>query len=92
MIRWVVEGERNTKYFQGWVKQKRVKSRIHVINDGDRVLSDEEDIRASTAGFFQTILSSHINVSSDLDIDGLVSLPSSVDAQNLCDVPNLEEV
>ncbi|KAH6762745.1 hypothetical protein C2S52_020178 [Perilla frutescens var. hirtella] len=33
-VRWVVDGERNSRFFQGWVKQKRYKSRIHVIEDG----------------------------------------------------------
>ena len=30
-VRWTVEGERNTKFFQGWVKQKRAKSRFMLL-------------------------------------------------------------
>ncbi|XP_042012114.1 uncharacterized protein LOC121760525 [Salvia splendens] len=32
-VKWVAEGERNTRFFQGWVKQKRTKTRIHMIED-----------------------------------------------------------
>lgn len=69
-IRWVVEGEQNTKYYQGWVKQKRVKSRIHVIKDGDRELSNEVDIRDSAALFFQNLLSSDISVPMEHSLEG----------------------
>ena len=44
VVRWSVEGERLTKFFQGWVKQKRAKSRIHSIEVGEQVLTKDRDI------------------------------------------------
>lgn len=46
-LKWVAEGDRNSKFFQGWIKQKRVKSRILSIVDGDQSLTEDADIRSS---------------------------------------------
>lgn len=91
-IRWVVDGERNTKCYQGWAKQKRIKSRIHVIKDGGRDLSSEDEIRVSAADFFQSLLTSDVGVSDFSNIDGLSSLPSSIDLHALCSSPLADEV
>ncbi|XP_042067142.1 uncharacterized protein LOC121810441 [Salvia splendens] len=32
-IKWATDGERNSKFFHGWVRQKRVKSRIHTVEE-----------------------------------------------------------
>ncbi|XP_047961409.1 uncharacterized protein LOC125206162 [Salvia hispanica] len=53
-LKWVSEEERNTRFFQGWVKQKRVKSRIHMIEDGGKTLTEDGDIRSSAENFFRT--------------------------------------
>ncbi|XP_041995759.1 uncharacterized protein LOC121745883 [Salvia splendens] len=39
-VRWAADGERNSKSFHGWVRQKRVKLRIHMIEAGGRELCD----------------------------------------------------
>ena len=54
-VKWVAEGERNSKFFQGWVKQKRTKSKIHAIEDGDQTLTEDAEIRSSAANYFQNL-------------------------------------
>ncbi|KAL8517772.1 hypothetical protein ACS0TY_015841 [Phlomoides rotata] len=56
-VRWVVEGERNTRFFQSLVKQKRVRTRIHSIHADGRTISDENELRSSASSFFQHHLS-----------------------------------
>ncbi|KAL8527086.1 hypothetical protein ACS0TY_016084 [Phlomoides rotata] len=56
-VRWVMEGERNTRFFQSLVKQKRVRTRIHSIHADGRTISDENELRSSASSFFQHHLS-----------------------------------
>ncbi|XP_042029878.1 uncharacterized protein LOC121776775 [Salvia splendens] len=84
VIRWAVEGERNSKFFHGWVRQKRVKSRIHAIHAGGQTLTSEEDIRQSAVGFFQQLLTSDVEHLEQPDLDLLRSLPSLWTARPLC--------
>ncbi|XP_042035115.1 uncharacterized protein LOC121781443 [Salvia splendens] len=45
-LRWLADGDKNTRFYQSWVKQKRVRLRIHSINvngreiAGGRILSE----------------------------------------------------
>ncbi|XP_042016353.1 uncharacterized protein LOC121764387 [Salvia splendens] len=57
-IRWAADGERNSKFFHGWVRQKRVKSRIHTVEFGGQALTEETEIRESATAFFQQLLTS----------------------------------
>ena len=61
-IKWVTEGERNTRFFQGWVKQKRVKARIHMIEDKGQILTEETDIRNSAEKFFKDLLTEDVGL------------------------------
>ncbi|XP_042065465.1 uncharacterized protein LOC121808976 [Salvia splendens] len=55
-LRWLAEGDKNTKFYQSWVKQKRLRMRIHKINVGGRELMEELEIRNSAVEFFQNLL------------------------------------
>ncbi|XP_042029932.1 uncharacterized protein LOC121776834 [Salvia splendens] len=91
-IRWSVEGERNTKFFQGWVKQKRAKSRIHSIEEEGQVISEDGDLRASAVNFFQSLLSSDIEHLQEPKLDILSSLPTDFNLEALERTPTIEEV
>ncbi|XP_042003915.1 uncharacterized protein LOC121752889 [Salvia splendens] len=91
-IRWSVEGERNTKFFQGWVKQKRAKSRIHSIEEEGQVISEDGDLRASAVNFFQSLLSSDIEHLQEPELDILSSLPTDFNLEALERTPTIEEV
>lgn len=90
--RWVIEGERNTKVYQGWVRQKRVKSRIHEITVDGNPITTEEEIRQSAVNFFQNLLSSDVGMMEEPDLDIIQPLPADLDIVNLCDTPTMEEI
>ncbi|KAL8537887.1 hypothetical protein ACS0TY_012856 [Phlomoides rotata] len=78
-VRWVVEGERNTRFFQSLVKQKRVQTRIHSIHADGRTISDENELRASAASFFQHHLSNDMIFDADICRDHFSVLPPSTE-------------
>lgn len=55
-VRWLSDGDRNTRFYQSWVKQKRVRLRIHGIIDNGIEIVDEDEIKQSAVGFFQRLL------------------------------------
>lgn len=91
-IRWSVDGERNSKFFQGWVKHKRTKARIHSIEEGDQTLSEDGEIRNSAVNFFQSLLTSDIDVLQEPDLEILESLPNDFNMEELEKWPSEQEV
>ncbi|KAH6776562.1 hypothetical protein C2S52_014123 [Perilla frutescens var. hirtella] len=91
-VQWVIEGERNSRFFQGWVKQRRCKSRIHSIEDDGRVIEDDDGIWALTAGFFQRLLTSDIDQLGDPDFSCLHGIPTDMDTDGLCRTPDIDEI
>ncbi|XP_042004656.1 uncharacterized protein LOC121753430 [Salvia splendens] len=55
-LRWLAEGDRNSRFYQSWVKQKRVRLRIHSICANGQKITDEAEIRNSAVEFFQGLL------------------------------------
>ncbi|XP_047978624.1 uncharacterized protein LOC125220501 [Salvia hispanica] len=91
-LKWVAEGERNTKFFHGWVKQKRVKSRIHMIEEGGQTLTEEVDIRNSAEFFFKNLLTEDVGSLGEPELEILSSLPADVNLSQLEVDPTAEEV
>ncbi|XP_041992687.1 uncharacterized protein LOC121743412 [Salvia splendens] len=91
-IRWAVDGERNSKFFHGWVRQKRVKSRIHTVEFGGQALTEETEIRESVATYFQQLLTSDVGDLAESDLSLIQTLPDSVDQDALCAPPQEKEV
>ncbi|KAL8508728.1 hypothetical protein ACS0TY_019114 [Phlomoides rotata] len=78
-VRWVLERERNIRFFQSLVKQKCVRTRIHSIHADGRIISDENELRALAASFFQHHLSNDMIFEADICRDHFSVLPPSVD-------------
>ncbi|XP_042056286.1 uncharacterized protein LOC121800861 [Salvia splendens] len=91
-LKWVAEGERNTKFFHGWVKQKRIKSRIHMIEDGDHILTEDKDIRDSAGNFFKNLLTGEVESLEEPDLGILESLPNHVNMEMLERTPFEDEI
>ena len=87
-----MEGERNAKFFQGWVKQKRTKSRIHSIEEEGRIITEDEELRTSAVEFFQNLLTSDIEQLQEPDSELLASLPPDVNMSELESLPMEQEV
>lgn len=90
-VRWSVEGERNSNY-QGWVKQKRARSRIHAVEEEGQIISGDEDLRASAVKFFQGLLSSDIDQLEEPNLEIMASLPPDVNRDALECLPSEQEV
>ncbi|XP_042059517.1 uncharacterized protein LOC121804033 [Salvia splendens] len=91
-IRWAADVERNSKFFHGWVRQKRVKSRICTVEFGGQALTEETKIRESVAAFFQQLLTSDVGDLAEPDLSLIHTLPDSVDQEALCSPPQDKEV
>ncbi|XP_042023111.1 uncharacterized protein LOC121770446 [Salvia splendens] len=91
-LRWLGEGDKNTKFYQSWVKQKRIRTRIHKINVGGREISDEMEIRSSAVEFFQDLLAPGPIILSEPDLDLIHQLPPLAEVAALPETPSAEEV
>ncbi|XP_042029886.1 uncharacterized protein LOC121776786 [Salvia splendens] len=68
-LRWLAEGIKNTRFYQSWVKQKRVRLRIHSIRANGPELIEEEDIKKSAVDFFQQLLAPSNSALEEPDLD-----------------------
>ncbi|XP_042000001.1 uncharacterized protein LOC121749501 [Salvia splendens] len=48
-LRWLEEGDKNTRFYQSWVKQKKIRLRIHKINVNERELTDDREFSLKKA-------------------------------------------
>lgn len=87
VVKWVVEGEGNTKYFHGLVKQKRCKGRIHFIEENGQRITNDEELQTSGARFFKQHLANDVGT---LETEGLIDLQTisdTLDLDKLWDYP-----
>ncbi|XP_042056303.1 uncharacterized protein LOC121800878 [Salvia splendens] len=91
-LKCMAEGDRNTRFFQGWVKQKWVKSRILSIEDGNQTLTEDVDIRSSAEKFFKGLLSDDVGFLEELDLEILPTLPSQVNMEFFERAPTIDEI
>ncbi|XP_042051495.1 uncharacterized protein LOC121796780 [Salvia splendens] len=87
-VRWIKEGDRNTKFYQSWVKQKRARLRIHGILAGDRTITDEREIKDSASNFFQELLAPSALPLADPDLNLILRHPQASDLESLATSPN----
>ncbi|KAF3777940.1 hypothetical protein EJ110_NYTH40202 [Nymphaea thermarum] len=56
-VRWMREGDSNSKFFHAMVKGRQRRNHIRTIMDGERVISDMDEIFASCTSYFKDLLS-----------------------------------
>ena len=91
-VRWLAHGHRNTKFYQSWVKQKRIKARIHAIRCGDRTISKADEIRNSAVVFYQNLLAPPDSPLTEPDPNLIKRHPEDIDRNALISPPNPAEV
>ncbi|XP_042065548.1 uncharacterized protein LOC121809062 [Salvia splendens] len=91
-VRWLKEGDINTKFYQSWVKQKRARLRIHEIQVGDWVIKEESEIKESATVFFQDLLAPPVPDMIEPNLDLIHQLPPTTDLMGLVATPSAEEV
>ncbi|XP_042029881.1 uncharacterized protein LOC121776779 [Salvia splendens] len=91
-LRWLEEGDKNTRFYQSWVKQKRIRLRIHKINANGRELTDDLEIKDSAVEFYQNLLAPTYPELAAPDLDLLQQLPPSEQLEDLPKPPDADEV
>ena len=66
-MKWLVEGDKNTRFYQSWVKQKRVRLRIHKIHVNGREVTDDLEIKSSAVDFFKNLLAPDAPALAEMD-------------------------
>ncbi|XP_042051498.1 uncharacterized protein LOC121796783 [Salvia splendens] len=87
-LRWLEEGDINTRFYQSWVKHKKIRLTIHKINVNGRKLKDDREIRDSTVDFFQNLLAPNYPELAEPDLDLLHQLPFSEQLEDLPQLPS----
>ncbi|KAL2471166.1 DNAse I-like superfamily protein [Abeliophyllum distichum] len=92
-IKWLREGDKNSKFFHAVVKKNRSKNKISQIRDSEgRLILNEAEIQNSAMAYFQSILTKE---STEDGRDLLESIPNIISLEDnriLNAVPTAEEI
>ncbi|KAK6150274.1 hypothetical protein DH2020_015206 [Rehmannia glutinosa] len=91
-IRWVNEGERNTKYFHSIVQKKRSRGRIFSIEENGALLTEPQALKESGNRFFAKLFSNDVENLTYSELNELKPLPPEVNLYELCDYPTSEDI
>ncbi|XP_074572721.1 LOW QUALITY PROTEIN: uncharacterized protein LOC141829202 [Curcuma longa] len=91
-VRWMGEGDRNTKFFHHLAQKKKLAGRIFRIWEDGVCIEKPELIQASGASFFENLLSGE---NEELNTTSMENIPSLINAEEnlaLLAIPSIEEV
>ncbi|XP_027098881.1 uncharacterized protein LOC113751977 [Coffea eugenioides] len=92
-VKWLKEGERNTKFFYSVVKHRRVQSVIHKIkNERGEWVESEEEIGAEAVRFFEKLFTAQHPTSSPGLLQNILKILTDEDNVLLKQVPAKEEI
>ncbi|XP_027081100.2 uncharacterized protein [Coffea arabica] len=91
-VKWLKEGDRNSRYFHAVVKQRRVQGMIHCIKNSNGVWMDkEEDIASEAISYFNDLFTGPLDSFSDM-LHLIPRMISPEDNGKLESLPTIEEV
>lgn len=91
-MRWIAEGDKNTKFYQSWVKQKRVRLRIHKIHANWRELTDDVEIKSLAVDFFNNLPAPDDLTFAEMHPTLIQPMPPSAQLMAISDLPDANEV
>lgn len=92
-VRWVREGDVNTRFFHAMIQNKHQLFHFHQIQDASSVwLSKSSAIADSAVTFFQGLLTDEDSQFQPEDFSFIPSLITEEDDVDLCMIPDIEEV
>ncbi|XP_074559236.1 uncharacterized protein LOC141815220 [Curcuma longa] len=91
-VRWMGEGDRNTKLFHQLAQKRRLNGRIFRIWEDGSCIDDPELIQASGAAFFEKLLAEGVPELNPASMENIPQLISSGDNLALLATPTIEEV
>ncbi|KAG6483128.1 hypothetical protein ZIOFF_059768 [Zingiber officinale] len=89
-VRWMGEGDRNTKFFHSMVQKRRMANRIFRIWNEGICLDKPELIQVSGADFFKDLFTGEEFDCTEIDMEHIPSLISANDNSVLCALPSVE--
>ncbi|XP_071928179.1 uncharacterized protein [Coffea arabica] len=92
-VKWLCDGDRNTKFFQAVVTERRRKSVIHRIRKSDGVwIDDESSICTEAVDFFRALFTEEGGMTSSDMLEVIPRLLTETDNEMLTRAPSLQEV
>ena len=91
-LNWFADGDKNTRFYQSWVRQKRVRLRIHKIHANGRELTEEEEIKESAVEFYKNLLAPDNSTLAASNLNLINQLPPSAFLEGLANLPDAEEI
>ncbi|KAL6565081.1 hypothetical protein OROMI_016531 [Orobanche minor] len=91
-VKWIIEGERNNKFFHNIVKIKRQKNFLHAIRDNGNIITDVEEIKKSAVTYFKDCFDEDSSCYDDLDPTIIPNVISCEMNKNLCNIPTEDEI
>lgn len=76
-LKWMVEGDRNTRVFHEAMKRKKNKSKILSILDQGRELTDLEEIKSSAVNYYHDLLAENIPLSGSPSLTNIPAMVTS---------------
>ena len=91
-VKWLCQGDSNSKYFHAIVRQRRSQGMIHRIKNSDGVWVDNaDDIASAAITYFHDLFNDSLASSSDM-LSLIPPMISGEDNAKLEEVPSIEEV
>lgn len=92
-VKWLLEGDRNTQYFNSVVQQKRSSTFIKELEDAQgNLVSDSSHIPKGITDYYQSLFSSQVTAEDSALLDLIPSIITSEHNSMLLAPPSIEEV
>lgn len=91
-IKWLNEGDNNSKFFHAWVRKKCAKNNITSITNEGVILKEPREIQTSAMDYFERILTRESTGNCDRILDNIPQLVTQSDNDLLNRAPDIEEI
>ncbi|KAL6536656.1 hypothetical protein OROMI_026237 [Orobanche minor] len=91
-MKWMLEGERNSKFFHNLVKKKRQKIFLHCIHDNGCLITNHEDIHVSAVNYFSNCFGEQMPILDEIDPNLVPKIITHEQNNMLCVTPTIDEI
>ncbi|KAL6570158.1 hypothetical protein OROMI_014672 [Orobanche minor] len=91
-MKWMLEGERNSKFFHNLVKKKRQKNFLHCIRDNGCLIPNPEDIHVSAVNYFSKCFGEQMPILDEIDPNLVPKIITHEQNNMLCVTPTIDEI
>ncbi|KAL6493346.1 hypothetical protein OROGR_033105 [Orobanche gracilis] len=91
-MKWILEGERNSKFFHDLIKKKRKTNFIHSMVEDGTVLTEPAAIAGSAVNYFENCFKRDNWEGDRIKVELISKSIDEVDNNTICEIPSLEEI